>query len=73
MINLIGLGIGPTAVALVTDHVFHDDRAVNYSLAAIAVLAYIGAATLLWRGLPRFAASRAQLAVGGSPAGGRGG
>ena len=65
MINLIGLGVGPTAVALVTDHVFHDDRAVNLSLFGVAAIAYIGAIGLLWRGLPRFAASRDRLAMGG--------
>lgn len=62
MINLIGLGLGPTAVALVTDQVFHDPRAVNLSLLVVAAPAYIAAAALLWLGLPRFAASRDRLA-----------
>lgn len=66
MINLIGLGAGPTAVALVTDHVFHDDHAVNLSLLGVAAVSYLGAVVLLWRGLPRFVASRDRLAVGGS-------
>jgi MFS family permease len=34
--TLIGLGLGPTAVALVTDGVFHDPAAVRYSLALVA-------------------------------------
>ncbi len=29
IMNLIGLDLGPTAVALMTDYVFRDDRAVN--------------------------------------------
>lgn len=69
LINLIGLGAGPTAVALLTDHWFRDDRAVNLSLLLVAAVAYVGAAILLWRGLPRFAASRDRLAVTGGAAG----
>jgi MFS family permease len=48
VINLLGLGIGPTAVALVTDHVFGSDAALRYSLAAVAMPAIlIGVALLL--------------------------
>ena len=32
VVNLIGLGLGPTAVALITDYVFRNDHAVHYSL-----------------------------------------
>jgi MFS family permease len=49
--NLIGLGLGPTAVALTTDYIFRDDNAINYSLLVIGVTAHIGAAVLLWLGL----------------------
>jgi len=41
IVNLIGLGLGPSAVALVTDRVFHDDAAVRYSLLIVMVLAYL--------------------------------
>lgn len=41
VVNLIGLGIGPTAVALVTDKVFHYDAAVRYSLLIVPVAAFI--------------------------------
>jgi len=34
--NLSGLGIAPTAVALVTDYVFHDPQMLKYSIIAIA-------------------------------------
>ena len=54
VINLIGLGIGPTAVALTTDYVFGDDRAVNYSLLIVATAAHLVAAVLLWAGLGPF-------------------
>jgi MFS family permease len=45
-INLIGLGIGPTVVALLTDFVFRDDLAVPYSVAITTVLAASAAAVL---------------------------
>lgn len=32
VVNLIGLGIGPTAVALLTDRLFADDQAVGFSM-----------------------------------------
>jgi MFS family permease len=54
VINLIGLGAGPTAVAMTTDFVFHNDKAIHYSLVVVATLAHLGAATLLWIGLKPF-------------------
>lgn len=38
-INMIGLGFGPTAVALLTDYVFQDEAALRYSLALVVLLA----------------------------------
>jgi MFS family permease len=49
--NIIGLGLGPTAIALVTDYVFHNDSAVRYSLAIVATIAVLGAAALFWAAL----------------------
>lgn len=49
--NLVGLGIGPTAVALVTDYVFQDDKAVRWSLLIVGSGACAVAAALLWAGL----------------------
>ncbi|HVS15145.1 MAG TPA: MFS transporter [Thermoanaerobaculia bacterium] len=54
VVNLIGLGLGPTAVAMTTDFVFGDDLAVRYSILAVATLAHIGSALLLWAGLAPF-------------------
>jgi len=36
--NLIGLGLGPTAVALFTDYVFGDPAMIRYSLIAVVVI-----------------------------------
>jgi MFS family permease len=60
--NLVGLGLGPTAVAMVTDYVFRDDSRVNHSLAVVAALALTTAAILLRLGLPQFRKSLDQLA-----------
>lgn len=54
VVNLIGLGIGPTAVALCTDVVFKDDMMLNYSLLIIGTIGNVGACFLLWAGLARF-------------------
>jgi MFS family permease len=51
VINLIGLGLGPTAVALVTDRVFRDKGAVDRSLLIVGLVADAAAAVLLWLGL----------------------
>jgi MFS family permease len=60
-INLIGLGLGPSAVAAATDFVFEDDQAVRYSLVSVATLAHLGATTLLWAGLKPFLVSLERL------------
>ena len=51
VVNLIGLGLGPTAVAMTTDYVFGYDNAVRYSLFIVSLLAHVVAAILLWAGL----------------------
>jgi len=60
-INLIGLGLGPSAVAAATDFVFEDDQAVRYSLVSVATFAHLGSTTLLWAGLKPFLASLERL------------
>lgn len=47
VVTLIGLGVGPTAVALITDFVFGDDAALRYSLLIVSTLAGLLAITLL--------------------------
>lgn len=51
VVNLIGLGIGPTAVALITDYVFGDDNAVRWSILIVAVVASVAATLTLAAGL----------------------
>ena len=49
--NLIGLALGPSSVALVSDYVFQSDTAVGKSLALIAAIFLPLAALLVWRGI----------------------
>jgi MFS family permease len=44
--SLIGLGVGPTLVGLLTDHLFHDPQMLRYSLVIVGGTAQIVAATL---------------------------
>lgn len=57
VINLVGLGLGPTAVALTTDYVFRDDNMVGWSLLIVACTAHVLSALFLWTGLRPFRAS----------------
>jgi len=61
VINLIGLGLGPTAVALITDYAFHNDNAINYSLLLVGTAAHLAAAVLLWAGLKPYRRSLERL------------
>ncbi|HXX21059.1 MAG TPA: MFS transporter [Candidatus Acidoferrum sp.] len=60
-INLIGLGVGPTAVASVTDHVFHNDAMVGSSLLIVGIAANIVSVAFLWAGLKSYVRSQRQL------------
>lgn len=51
IVNLIGLGIGPTAVALVTDYVFANDLALKWSMLIVGTVANVIAIALLAAGL----------------------
>jgi Major Facilitator Superfamily len=61
VINIIGLGLGPTAVAVTTQYVFGRDDAVGYSLAIVTVAASLVSALLLWLGLKPFLRSLDRL------------
>lgn len=61
VITLLGLGVGPTCVALVTDYVFADDQALRYSLLIVSVVAVVVAIILLALGLKPYRESLARL------------
>ncbi|MBL8173136.1 MAG: MFS transporter [Bryobacterales bacterium] len=60
VINLIGLGIGPTAVAMVTDYGFGDDAKVGTSILIVTVSAHMVSCLLLWAGLKPYVRSQEQ-------------
>jgi MFS family permease len=61
VITLFGLGIGPTAVALVTDFVFADDAALRYSLLIVTTLAVLMSIILLGKSLKPYRESVTRL------------
>jgi len=63
VINMIGLGLGPTVVAVMTDYLFGYDGGVKYSLALLHAGAAPLAAVILWRGLRHLRASEAEAAA----------
>lgn len=69
VITLIGLGIGPTAVALVTDYVFQDDMAIRYSIFWVASVITVGAVVLLWMGIKPYREARETLIAWGEKQG----
>lgn len=65
VLNLLGLGVGPTLYALVTDYVFGDPMLVRYSLALVAGACSLLALPLFIWGLPHFRKARAEAASWG--------
>jgi MFS family permease len=61
VLNLIGLGLGPTAVAFFTQQVFHRDDALKYSMLVVFVAACTLSAGLLWFCLKPFLTSLGRL------------
>ena len=63
--GVAGIGLGPTCVALVTDHVFHAEASVRYSMIVVAAPCLLLAALLSWAGRSIYsetvAARRAEL------------
>ena len=52
--QLIGFGLGPTAIALVTDRVFGNPKMVGYSIAIVCSIASAIAAWLIFSALPHY-------------------
>lgn len=60
--NLIGLGLGPTAVAAITDYVFRDPLALGWSIAVLAGVAGPLSALALFSGLRPYRSSAMRFA-----------
>ncbi len=59
--TLVGLGLGPTAVALLTDYAFHNDAAIRYSLLIVSASGSLASAAVLGLGLKPFLESLERL------------
>ena len=57
VVNLVGLTLGPTGVAMFTDYVFQDMQMLRYSVACVSVLAGTVAAVLLSYNLRHYRAA----------------
>ena len=57
-----GLGLGPTLVAVTTDHVFADPTAVGLSISVTGIPLLALAALAMWRSLPHYRRVRQRLA-----------
>ncbi|MBI3792959.1 MAG: MFS transporter [Gemmatimonadetes bacterium] len=55
--NLVGLALGPWVVGLLTDRVFHDERAIGHSLAWLAGAGHLLASGCMWAARRRFRAA----------------
>jgi len=57
VISMIGLGLGPTSVAMLTDYYFRDESMLRYSITIVAFVAGLGAVALLAWVRPHFGRS----------------
>ena len=48
VVNALGLGVGPTLVPLLNDHLFHDPVKIRFSLIIVVFCAALAAIALLW-------------------------
>jgi MFS family permease len=53
-VNLIGMGLGPTGVALITDYVFRDESMLRYSILIVGIGCHSLAIPLFWIGRKHF-------------------
>jgi MFS family permease len=54
VLTLVGLGVGPSLIALLTDYVFARAEYVGWSIAIVCTVAATISAITLWRGLPSY-------------------
>jgi len=56
LVNLLGLGLGPTVIALSTDYLYGDESLLKYSIATVTVVITLIAAVVLLSGLHAYRA-----------------
>jgi hypothetical protein len=55
--NIVGYGLGPTAVALFTDYAFRAESSLRYSITSVAAIAAPIAVAVVWYGLKPYGRS----------------
>ncbi|MDB5968976.1 MAG: transporter [Hydrocarboniphaga sp.] len=65
VVNLIGLGLGPTCIALIGDYLLHDPRRIGQALAIAAPPMLLLSAALSFGGRRAYAAGRDRLLAAG--------
>lgn len=63
--NLVGIGFGPTAIALITDYVFKDNLAVGHAIAITGVVCFTVGTLILCRAFKPFKAQQQLLQQAG--------
>jgi len=61
VMNMVGLALGPSAVAVATDYLFHNDAAVRYSMVLVAGAALVPGLLLLLAGMKPYRESVARM------------
>jgi MFS family permease len=56
IINVLGYGLGPTLIAILTEHVFGSEADLRYAMSSAAVVLGPLAAFTIWRGLKPYGA-----------------
>ena len=67
VINLIGMGLGPTVTAVLTEQVFQDKKAIHFSLLIVGVVSYLSASILLGISMKNYRGSLDYLHSWGAP------
>ena len=62
LINIIGLGLGPTIVAVFNDFVFADENAIRFSMAALFAIGGVFALLFYWISYSTYKETVARLA-----------
>jgi MFS family permease len=65
VMNMVGLALGPSAVAVATDYLFHSDAAVRYSMVLVAGAALVPGVLLLLAGMKPYRESVGRMARSG--------
>jgi MFS family permease len=63
MINLLGAGLGPVAVGVLTDHVLHDLAAIKYAMLIVCLLSGLLACIFFCSGFGSFGRTRRHAAI----------